>query len=65
MKRFSVFLFLLCTAFVAYAQKPTGFNGLDMSLGNLSKLSDARSRSISPENFTGERGKGGMADPVK
>ena len=37
------------------------FNGLGMSLGNLSRLSDARSRSISPENLTGEPGKGGMA----
>ena len=38
-----------------------GFNGLDMNLGNLSRLSNAESRSISPENFTGEKGKGGMA----
>lgn len=30
-------------------------------LENLWKLSDAKSRSISPENFTGEKGKGGMA----
>ena len=38
-----------------------GFNGLGMSLGTLSRLSDARSRSISPENFDGAKGKGGMA----
>ena len=37
------------------------FNGLGMSLGNLPRLSNARTRSISPENFTGEKGKGGMA----
>ncbi len=37
------------------------FNGLNMSLGNLSRLSNAETRSISAENFTGERGKGGMA----
>jgi len=37
------------------------FNGLGMNMGNLSLLSDAKSRSISPENFTGEKGKGGMA----
>jgi hypothetical protein len=30
-------------------------------LGNLSRLSRAKTRSISPENFTGEKGKGGMA----
>lgn len=37
------------------------FNGLGVSVSNLSWLSDAKSRSISPENFTGESGKGGMA----
>ena len=37
------------------------FSGLGMNLGNLSRLSDAKSRSISPENFTGEKGGGGMA----
>jgi len=37
------------------------FNGLGMSLGNLSRLSHAQTRSISAENFTGEKGKGGMA----
>ena len=37
------------------------FSGLNMCLGNLSRLSDARTRSISPENFSGEKGKGGMA----
>jgi hypothetical protein len=30
-------------------------------LGNISRISKAQSRSISPENFTGEKGKGGMA----
>src|SRR6185295_11287411 len=38
-----------------------GFSGLGMNLGNLARLSNAQSRSISPENFTGEKGKGGMA----
>jgi len=42
----------------------SGFNGLKMSMGNLPRLSDARTRSISPESFTGEKGKGGMA-PAK
>ena len=31
------------------------------SLKNLYKLADAKTRSISPENFTGEKGRGGMA----
>jgi len=37
------------------------FNGLGMNMGNLSLLSPAKTRSISPENFTGEKGKGAMA----
>ena len=37
------------------------FDGLGSNLGNLSRLSRAKSRSISPENLTGEKGKGGMA----
>ena len=37
------------------------FNGLGLHLGNISRLSTAKTRSISPENFTGEKGKGGMA----
>ncbi|MBU0638928.1 MAG: DUF2961 domain-containing protein [Planctomycetes bacterium] len=37
------------------------FNGLHTHMGNLSRLSDAQTRSISPENFTGEKGKGGMS----
>jgi hypothetical protein len=39
----------------------TEFNGLGMGLGNLSRLSNAKTRSISAENFTGEKGKAGMA----
>jgi len=37
------------------------FKGLGLSLGNLSRLSYAKTRSISPENFTGEKGKAGMS----
>ena len=37
------------------------FNGLGLSLGNLSRLSNARTRSISAENLNGEKGRGGMA----
>ncbi len=39
----------------------SSFSGLGVNLSNLYRLSDARSRSISPENFTGEKGGGGMA----
>ena len=47
----------------ASAQTPPAapFNGLELNLGNLPRLSGAQSRSISPENFTGEKGKAGMA----
>lgn len=57
----SLILAALCMATVGvYAQSNYPFNGLDMNMGNLSRLSDAKTRSISPENFTGEKGKGGM-----
>ncbi len=42
-------------------QKMTAFNGLELNMGNLFRLSLAQTRSISPENFTGEPGRGGMA----
>jgi hypothetical protein len=37
------------------------FDGLGMNLGNLSRLSDAVTRSISAENPNGEKGQGAMA----
>ncbi len=37
------------------------FNGLGMNMGTLSRLSAAKSRSISPENLTGDKGQGGRA----
>lgn len=37
------------------------FNGLNTNLSNLFMTSEAKTRSISPENFTGEKGKGGMS----
>ncbi len=39
----------------------SNYDGLNMGMGTLSRLSHAQTRSISPENFTGEKGKGGMA----
>ena len=48
-----------CLSMLVNAQQK--FNGIDVNLGNLYRLSDAKSRSISPENFNGEKGKGGMA----
>jgi len=37
------------------------FDGLNLNLGSLPQLSNAQSRSISPESLTGEKGKAGMA----
>jgi len=37
------------------------FNGLGIHLGNLARLSNALTRSISAENLSGEKGKGGIA----
>lgn len=61
MKKIPTFItcfFILCSAF---AQKGCNFKGLEMGMGNIYRLSDAETRSISPENFTSEKGKGGMA----
>src|SRR6188768_2415160 len=55
-----LFYLLLFIPTIASAQQEK-FNGLNMNLGNLFRLSDAKTRSISPENLTGEPGKGGMA----
>src|SRR4051812_24472894 len=38
-----------------------GADGLSGTLSTLYRTSNAQTRSISPENFTGEKGKGGMA----
>ena len=56
-----VFVWFLLISASTFSQ--SNFNGLDMNLGNLYRLSDAKTRSISPENFTGEKGRGAMAIP--
>src|SRR6476661_6386834 len=60
----SFIMMILLTACFCQAQKTERFNGLDMNMGNLYRLSDAKTRSISPENVTGEPGKGGQT-PLK
>jgi hypothetical protein len=52
---------LAAVVFFAGAAVQNAADSLDMGLGNLYRLSNAKSRSISPENFTGEKGRGGMA----
>ncbi len=60
----TVYTLFLIFAFITNSFGQNGlFNGLEMNMGNLHRLSNAETRSISPENFTGEKGKGGMAIP--
>ena len=54
----------LAWAGIGLAQEPSAgsrFQGLGVTMSNLHRLSDAQTRSISPENLTGEKGKAGMA----
>lgn len=55
-----ILLLIVCSPALVAAQD-AAYDGLGNQLGNLYRLSDAKSRSISPENFSGEKGKGGMA----
>ncbi len=57
-----VFICLAFTIFMGSASFGQGrFNGLESNMSNIYRLSDAKTRSISPENFTGAKGQGGMA----
>jgi len=58
--KFMGLVICIIAAGLVYAEK-TEFDGLNMGMGNLPLLSKAKTRSISPENPTGEKGKGGMA----
>ncbi|HPT30395.1 MAG TPA: DUF2961 domain-containing protein, partial [Prolixibacteraceae bacterium] len=62
MKRTLIFLALSLLMITGWSQN--SFNGLDMNMGNLYRLSDAKTRSISPENFSGKKGEAGMANPA-
>jgi len=46
---------------VAFAQQKPMFDGISVDQTNLHRLSNAQTRSISPENFTGEKGKAAMS----
>ncbi len=58
MKKTFLIVLISCLSVGAFAQT---YNGLDVGIDNIYMLSDAKTRSISPENFNGEKGKGGMA----
>jgi hypothetical protein len=58
----AVLMFAVFAAAAApQSDKGKAFNGMGMGLGNLSRLSKAQTRSISPENFTGEKGQAAMS----
>jgi hypothetical protein len=59
-RNFFALSLMLCMHVSAFAQD-TSYDGLDNNLSNLYRVSRAKSYSISPENLTGEKGKGGMA----
>jgi hypothetical protein len=60
--RFSVLGSVVLGSALEKEPRMSSFNGLGMHLGNLSRISSAKTRSISPENFDGEKGCGGMAE---
>ena len=63
MKRIAIVILFIAVAAATLSaandEKP--FNGLGVTMGSLSRLSKAQTRSVSPENFTGEKGKAGMS----
>jgi hypothetical protein len=61
MKRIFFTLLAILISFYSYSQDRGKYDGLNNNMGNLFRLSNAKTRSISPENFTGEPGKGAMA----
>jgi hypothetical protein len=58
MRKSTLLGFFLALPVAALSQS---YDGLNNNLGNLYRLSDAKTYSISPENPTGEKGKGGAA----
>lgn len=59
---FTLTLLVVLCCFYSWAPYAQASNGLGAHMGNIYTLSNAKTRSISPENFTGEPGKGGMAE---
>lgn len=62
MKNLKIAIFVFALAGLSWTViGAEAFDGLNLNLGNLSRLSHAKTRSISPENVTGAKGRGGMA----
>lgn len=58
-KLFGCLCISLFISAASFAQEK--FNAIESNMSNIYRLSDAKTRSISPENFTGAKGQGGMA----
>jgi Protein of unknown function (DUF2961) len=61
MKKLMLIFFVVSFGLPTTAQSDKNFNGIGVDMNNLYRLSNAKTRSISPENFNGEKGKGGMS----
>jgi hypothetical protein len=59
--RLSLLLLLTSIAVGPANAQSAGYDGLNNTLGNLSRLSNAQSFSVTPENLTGEKGKAAMS----
>lgn len=57
----TAFLFAALLFSISCSAQQGNYNGIESNLQNIYRLSNAQSRSISPENFTGAKGQGGMA----
>jgi len=60
MKRLGIAV-VVCGLTAGLFAQEAAFDGISVDMSNLFRLSRARTRSISPENFTGAKGQGGMA----
>ena len=58
-KKVFILLTYISACFAVQAQQK--YNGIDAGMNNLYRMSDAKTRSISPENFNGAKGGGGKA----
>ena len=62
MKKAWLLYFTTATIGLGHLHAQSKFNGIDADMSNIYRLSEAKTRSISPENFNGAKGKGGMAE---
>lgn len=53
-----ILMTIMCLCLFSWANSQEKFNGIDSSMGNLYRLSDAKTRSISPEILRGRKVKG-------